>query len=41
MNFMNKLEALRAGGGTVRTRGLSDETIRRFAERDEIGRAHV
>lgn len=34
MNSMKQLEALRASGGTVRTRGLDDDVIRRFAERD-------
>jgi hypothetical protein len=35
MNFMDKLNAIRACGGAVITRGLSDEIIRGFAERDE------
>src|SRR5262245_15365066 len=34
MNAMNQLTALRSGGGTVRTHGLADNVIRRFAERD-------
>jgi len=34
MNAMNQLIGLRSSGGAMRTRGLSDEVIRRFADRD-------
>ena len=34
MNAMNQLIGLRSSGGAVRARGLSDEVIRRFADRD-------
>ena len=34
MNAMKQLTVLRNSGGAVRTRGLDDDVIRRFAERD-------
>ena len=34
MNLMDQLAELRACGGAARTRGLPDDVILRFAERD-------
>lgn len=34
MTVLDKLARLRAAGGEIRTRGLDDETVARFAERD-------
>ncbi|MFU8877051.1 MAG: aminotransferase class III-fold pyridoxal phosphate-dependent enzyme, partial [Wenzhouxiangellaceae bacterium] len=34
MTILEKLQQLRTSGGTIRTRGLSDEAVERFAARD-------
>ncbi len=40
MKMLEKLNAMRAHGGAVQTRGLADETVLRFAQKDErIGAA--